>query len=231
MARWRAVSEELVKRALELALNASQNSPCLFMGASGCHETGAVTACLRRLQRWNISTIFDEYRRFACSKARISIEHFIESFDLDLVTLPPIADRPAWLVEQFEAESDEYRDFAARQIASSSASSVSTPVSQNGIVPRTGDYQSSVLFASVRGPFQPPPPLHDPHALVLHYGKSAPEKKKKKKDDAEAAAEKPVPQSSERAYKSWYFDVGRAPLISERVTFSKKKSLVDDEED
>jgi hypothetical protein len=97
---WRPLNDDLMKCALELILDARANSPTLLVCASGLHESGAVVACLRRMQRWNMSAIFAEYRRFAGTKARLSNEHFAELFDLDLVTLPPLADRPAWLVRR-----------------------------------------------------------------------------------------------------------------------------------
>lgn len=44
--------------------------------------------CLRKLQRWNLASIFSEYRRFAGFKVRAMNEQFIELFDTDLVTVP-----------------------------------------------------------------------------------------------------------------------------------------------
>ncbi len=51
--------------------------------------------CLRKLQRWNIVSVFEEYRRFAAEKSRVQNEQFIELFDTDLVNIPQQA--PAWL--------------------------------------------------------------------------------------------------------------------------------------
>ncbi|XP_015878304.2 probable tyrosine-protein phosphatase DSP4 isoform X3 [Ziziphus jujuba] len=49
----------------------------------GCqHRTGCLVGCLRRLQRWCLSSIFDEYQRFAAAKARVSDQRFIELFDI-----------------------------------------------------------------------------------------------------------------------------------------------------
>jgi tyrosine-protein phosphatase OCA1 len=83
---------------------------------------GTVIGCMRKLQRWNLTSIFEEYRRHAGSKARslthISIstrdaltrptlwggghlqvrllnEQFIELFDTDLVGIPE--NPPKWL--------------------------------------------------------------------------------------------------------------------------------------
>ena len=45
---------------------------------------GVVTGCLRKLEKWSLVSIFEEFRRF--SNARL-VEHeqFIELFDTDLV--------------------------------------------------------------------------------------------------------------------------------------------------
>jgi Tyrosine phosphatase family len=55
--------------------------------------TGTVVACLRKLQRWNLTSIFEEYRRFTKHKVRVQNEQFIELFDTDLVRIPAIAPR------------------------------------------------------------------------------------------------------------------------------------------
>lgn len=51
--------------------------------------------CLRKLQRWNLTSIFEEYRRYAGPKVRVLNEQFIELFDTDLVRVP--MDHPKWL--------------------------------------------------------------------------------------------------------------------------------------
>jgi tyrosine-protein phosphatase OCA1 len=56
---------------------------------------GAVVGCLRKIQQWHLSSIFEEYRRFAGSKVRLQNEQFIELFDTDLVSIPP--NPPAWI--------------------------------------------------------------------------------------------------------------------------------------
>ena len=46
------------------------------------HRTGCVVGCLRKLQRWCLTSVFDEYQRFAAAKARVSDLRFIELFDV-----------------------------------------------------------------------------------------------------------------------------------------------------
>jgi len=88
------MSEDVVLQALRLILD-QQNYPCMIMCNLGRHRTGTVVGCLRKLQRWNLSSIFEEYRRYAGSKVRLLNEQFIELFDTDLVGVP--VSHPPWL--------------------------------------------------------------------------------------------------------------------------------------
>ncbi|KAI9176169.1 tyrosine-protein phosphatase required for protection against superoxide stress (By similarity) [Blastocladiella emersonii ATCC 22665] len=91
---WDPVSEEIVLEALEVVLN-PRNYPLIIMCNLGRHRTGTVVGCLRKLQRWNLTSIFEEYRRYAGPKVRLLNEQFIELFDTDLVRIP--TEHPAWL--------------------------------------------------------------------------------------------------------------------------------------
>ncbi|ORY99063.1 protein-tyrosine phosphatase [Syncephalastrum racemosum] len=108
---WRPVSEELIKEGLELILNRDTH-PVLIMCTSGIHETGTLVGCLRKLERWNFSSIITEYRAYAGTRARYVNEQFIELFDLDLVTLP--ANLPSWLIDQQNLLAEEEEEEAAR---------------------------------------------------------------------------------------------------------------------
>eukprot|EP00050_Salpingoeca_kvevrii_P022114 m.121303 g.121303 ORF g.121303 m.121303 type:complete len:166 (-) comp9602_c0_seq4:2328-2825(-) len=90
----RLLSEEAVLAALQHILQL-ENYPILICCNLGRHNTGTVVGCLRKLQRWNLTSIFEEYRRFAGSKVNTLSEQFIEFFDTDMVTLP--SKTPAWL--------------------------------------------------------------------------------------------------------------------------------------
>lgn len=46
------------------------------------HRIGCLVGCLRKIQRWSKTSIFDEYRRFADTKVLADLE-VIASFDLD----------------------------------------------------------------------------------------------------------------------------------------------------
>ncbi|KAJ2737908.1 tyrosine-protein phosphatase required for protection against superoxide stress (By similarity) [Coemansia sp. BCRC 34301] len=88
------ITEDMILEAFNLILD-KKNHPMAIMCNIGRHRTGTVVGCLRKLQRWNLASIFEEYRRFAGPKVRILNEQFIELFDTDLVRIP--VDPPEWL--------------------------------------------------------------------------------------------------------------------------------------
>jgi len=106
------MSEDVVLKALHIILDQG-TYPLIVMCGLGRHPTGiklililigintnnqsfqkkkkkkgTVIGCLRKLQRWSLTSIFEEYRRFAGSKVRVLNEQFIELFDTDLVNIP-----------------------------------------------------------------------------------------------------------------------------------------------
>lgn len=81
---WEPMSEEVVLEALRFILN-PKKYPLIVMCNMGRHRTGTVVGCFRKLQCWNIASIFEEYRRYAGTKVRVMNEQFIELFDTDMV--------------------------------------------------------------------------------------------------------------------------------------------------
>ena len=92
---WKPVSEEKVLEGLHTLLEPSKY-PVLVFCSLGRHRTGTLLSCLRKLQGWSLTSILEEYRRYAGAKFRQLNEQFIELFDTDLVPLPP--HRPPWLL-------------------------------------------------------------------------------------------------------------------------------------
>ncbi|KAJ3146611.1 tyrosine-protein phosphatase required for protection against superoxide stress (By similarity) [Geranomyces variabilis] len=92
---WDPVSEEVVLEALERILDPA-GYPLIVTCNLGRHRTGTVIGCLRKLQRWNLTSIFEEYRRYAGPKVKVLNEQFIELFDTDLVSSVP-GKPPSWL--------------------------------------------------------------------------------------------------------------------------------------
>nr|XP_019013672.1 tyrosine phosphatase [Kwoniella pini CBS 10737]OCF52453.1 tyrosine phosphatase [Kwoniella pini CBS 10737] len=78
--------EPLIIQSLTLLLRPS-TFPTLVCCNMGRHRTGTVVGCYRKLQRWALSSILEEYRRYAGMKVRILNEQFIELFDTDLVSI------------------------------------------------------------------------------------------------------------------------------------------------
>ncbi|XVF26128.1 hypothetical protein REPUB_Repub13aG0273300 [Reevesia pubescens] len=73
------IPEETIREALKVVLDV-KNHPLLIHCKRGKHRTGCLVGCLRKLQRWCLSSIFDEYQRFAAAKARVSDQRFMESW-------------------------------------------------------------------------------------------------------------------------------------------------------
>ncbi|KOS15388.1 Tyrosine phosphatase [Malassezia pachydermatis] len=71
-----------------------RNHPMLIHCNKGKHRTGCLIGCLRKLQQWSLTTIFDEYRRFSFPKSRSMDQEFIELYNENAVW--PQID-PNWL--------------------------------------------------------------------------------------------------------------------------------------
>jgi tyrosine-protein phosphatase OCA1 len=71
--QWDPISEEVVLESLELMTNV-ENYPLLVCCNQGRHRTGTVVGCLRKLQKWNFTSIFEEYRRYAGPKVKLLSE-------------------------------------------------------------------------------------------------------------------------------------------------------------
>ncbi|ORY28291.1 protein-tyrosine phosphatase [Naematelia encephala] len=78
--------EPLIIRALTHLLQ-PETFPTLVCCNMGRHRSGTVVGCYRKLQRWALSSILEEYRRYAGMKVRVLNEQFIELFDTDLVSI------------------------------------------------------------------------------------------------------------------------------------------------
>ncbi|KAF8414160.1 hypothetical protein HHK36_002159 [Tetracentron sinense] len=68
-----------------------RNHPLLIHCKRGKHRTGCVVGCLRKLQNWCLSSVFDEYQRFAAAKARVSDQRFMELFDVSSLKHLPMS--------------------------------------------------------------------------------------------------------------------------------------------
>ncbi|OAV92462.1 hypothetical protein PTTG_27614 [Puccinia triticina 1-1 BBBD Race 1] len=89
-----AVTEEAVTHALQLILNPSIY-PLMIMCGGGSHRTGTVVGCLRKLQGWNLASIFEEYRRYAGAQHHIMNEQFIEFYNVTRLAHRLTLDEPS----------------------------------------------------------------------------------------------------------------------------------------
>ncbi|KAL6562277.1 Tyrosine-protein phosphatase dsp1 [Orobanche gracilis] len=79
-----SIPDDVIRRALEVLLD-ERNQPFLIHCKRGKHRTGCLVGCLRKWQNWCMSSIFDEYQRFAAAKARVSDQRFLELFDVSSI--------------------------------------------------------------------------------------------------------------------------------------------------
>ncbi|XP_042490176.1 tyrosine-protein phosphatase DSP5-like [Macadamia integrifolia] len=73
--------KDAITEALRVLLDV-RNHPVLIHCKRGKHRTGSLVGCLRKLQNWCLSSVFEEYQRFAGVKARVSDMRFIEMYDV-----------------------------------------------------------------------------------------------------------------------------------------------------
>ncbi|KAJ2961452.1 hypothetical protein NQZ79_g3253 [Umbelopsis isabellina] len=88
------ISTEDINHALVKLLD-ERSHPVLIHCLKGKHRIGCLVGCLRKIQRWSKTSIFDEYRRFADTKVLADLE-FIETFDEESVPYDP-TQKPFWL--------------------------------------------------------------------------------------------------------------------------------------
>ncbi|XP_028794663.1 probable tyrosine-protein phosphatase DSP4 [Neltuma alba] len=84
------IPEDTIREALKVVLDV-KNHPVLIHCKRGKHRTGCLVGCLRKLQKWCLSSVFDEYQRFAAAKARVSDQRFIELFDISSLKHLPMS--------------------------------------------------------------------------------------------------------------------------------------------
>ena len=93
-------AEEMVTESLKVICSGREKHyPLMVTCKTGKNLTGVVIACLRKMQRWSLVSIYEEYRRFSGgSRLQQQHEQFIELFDTDLVPVKPES-APKFLLE------------------------------------------------------------------------------------------------------------------------------------
>ncbi|KAJ1929227.1 tyrosine-protein phosphatase siw14 [Tieghemiomyces parasiticus] len=75
------IPQDMIAAALATLLD-RRNHPILIHCNKGKHRTGCLVGCLRRLQHWSLTAIFEEYRTFSAPKSRHMDQQFIELFNM-----------------------------------------------------------------------------------------------------------------------------------------------------
>ncbi|ORY90881.1 protein-tyrosine phosphatase, partial [Leucosporidium creatinivorum] len=75
------IPDDKIVAALAVILDV-RNHPMLIHCNKGKHRTGCLVGCLRKVQQWSLTAIFDEYRRYSFPKSRSMDQQFIEAFDM-----------------------------------------------------------------------------------------------------------------------------------------------------
>ncbi|THU61677.1 hypothetical protein C4D60_Mb07t25840 [Musa balbisiana] len=75
------ISNHTIMETLGVLLDV-RNHPILIHCKRGKHRTGCLVGCFRKLQNWCLSSVHEEYIKFASVKARPSDMKFIEMFDV-----------------------------------------------------------------------------------------------------------------------------------------------------
>ncbi|KAJ2003091.1 tyrosine-protein phosphatase siw14 [Coemansia thaxteri] len=75
----------------------TRNHPLLIHCNRGIRRVGCLVGCIRKLQGWAMTAIFDEYQRFSGTKIRISDQEFIEVFTSPVHIDPQY--EPRWLAD------------------------------------------------------------------------------------------------------------------------------------
>lgn len=81
------LTEEMVTDSLKIIAKEACH-PIMLVCKTGKALTGVVVACLRKLQKWSMISIFEEYRRYSGgSRLQPQQEQFIEIYDTDLIDI------------------------------------------------------------------------------------------------------------------------------------------------
>ncbi|KAF8409629.1 hypothetical protein HHK36_005707 [Tetracentron sinense] len=84
------IPEDTIREALKVVLDIG-NHPLLVHCKRGKHRTGCLVGCLRKLQRWCLFSVFNEYQQFAAAKSRVSDQRFMELFDISSLKHLPMS--------------------------------------------------------------------------------------------------------------------------------------------
>ncbi|XP_047328716.1 tyrosine-protein phosphatase DSP5-like [Impatiens glandulifera] len=76
---------KIITEALKVLIDV-RNHPVLVHCKRGKHRTGCLIGCIRKLQNWRLSSVFEEYQDFAGAKSRATDLNFLKNYDMTHLT-------------------------------------------------------------------------------------------------------------------------------------------------
>ena len=77
------ISDEIITEGIR-AISDPQNQPTLIVCKTGKIYTSVLVACLRKIQKWSMMSILEEFRRYAIgTKQQQQLEQLIELYDIE----------------------------------------------------------------------------------------------------------------------------------------------------
>ncbi|XP_023516464.1 probable tyrosine-protein phosphatase At1g05000 [Cucurbita pepo subsp. pepo] len=77
-----SIPKDAILDALKILIDV-RNHPILIHCKRGKHRTGSLVGCLRKFQNWCLTSVFEEYQRYAGVKSRATDLQFIEAFNIE----------------------------------------------------------------------------------------------------------------------------------------------------
>lgn len=122
------IPDERIREALSVVLD-KRNHPLLIHCNKGKHRTGCLVGCLRKMQCWSNTAVFDEYRRFSFPKSRQMDQLFIELFQPDWKCVDA-AQLPEWCIGEAGISSPIQRPPNPYMPASEAPSESNSPITE-----------------------------------------------------------------------------------------------------
>ncbi|ETO11197.1 hypothetical protein RFI_26183 [Reticulomyxa filosa] len=103
---WNVNTDKLIIEKCLLFILNKLHLPVLILNNHGKFEISTLIGCLRRLQNWNLTSIFKEYHIFVGGHRRVNLQ-LIETFDHDKRFYGQIGLLPSWFKDQIEMNQED----------------------------------------------------------------------------------------------------------------------------
>ncbi|GME85214.1 unnamed protein product [Ambrosiozyma monospora] len=121
---WMVLKPVLVSKIFQFLLDYKNNHNCLLVDSSE-----VVVGILRHIQKWNYSSISNEYRLYSNYKANYSVENYLELINIELIPYEALQRHPEEEEDYIESE-DVVDDFTEDALTSADETNMSSPVSR-----------------------------------------------------------------------------------------------------